>query len=403
MAGTTITTEAGLLTRQYLDGLIELNDRSEGILKRFKKVKGYRATGSGLYFGTRMRDNQGFGARAESGTLPTAGYQTYIQGYEVAMYQYYPVTITGPAEARAQNGGGFLSDPLMDDIETGNESLRKDMNRQACRAGDGIMATTTNAGASATSMTVNSTRHISPGVTVEVYTTAGSVEIAAVVVSNVNPLTRTLTIADSSTWTLGSYVYRDAQYNAGTPLEIHGLKNLINNSTSATLHNINPSTYFEWTSHVDATGGAISRDKLFKGNDYAETFSGKVVNEFWMNRTTRNKLFMLVQPGINFDTPKDLEIAYNPGDNPLTFEGKVFCIDNDIFDGEIFGINWESLGKIVEKELGIRSAITGVGTTLIPATTTDTASGFLSIYQQNLILNRRACWRLESGTTDYQF
>ena len=324
MSGITISDVTNAFKRVYDPKIIEMRNQSIGVDKRFKEWPSYTGTGQGFYFATRMRGNRvALGARAEAGALPTAGYITYVQGYVEEKYNYRTLEVTGPAVGRSLKEGGFV-EVLADDIEDGTRDLLKDMNRQAWRAGDGVITTvrTTSTG---TTMYVDSCRHIEPGDYLEVYTAAGVAEDEEAIVTNVDYVNRELTISGTDTFTEGSYVYRDGQYNSGVPLEPMGLDGMVDNSTAATFQNINPSTYAEWQSMVETNVGKITRQKLFKVNDFTRRLTGKQVDEIWSAPNARDQVFLLVQPSITLTAPKNIEIAYKPEDDPLEFQGENLC------------------------------------------------------------------------------
>uniref|UniRef100_A0A6H1ZJ37 Putative capsid protein n=1 Tax=viral metagenome TaxID=1070528 RepID=A0A6H1ZJ37_9ZZZZ len=404
MAGITITGLAQVLKRQYAKSLTELCRYDEGMFKRLKKLSDYRATGSGYYFSLMVGDDQqAIGAAAEDSTLQDPDVFTAIQGYVVCVYQYATFRITGPAVARAQNGGGFFSDALGYDIKKKRQLLARYLDEQFVRNGDGVCATCVGSGSSATSMIVDTTRHLHRNMKIEVYTTAGGAEITSVDITRINPQTKTLTLEDAGSWTDGSYIYRDGQYNSGTPLEMTGLRQIIDDETTATFQNITVASYPEYMSYVDSDGGAISRERLFKANNFAELFSPGTIQEIWQNRALRNKLFMIIQPAIIFQKPANLELAYNPKDDVLSFENKSFPVDETIFDGDMFGMNWSTIGKIEEKPIGIESIIPGEGSTMLRDSGKDAATGFLSTYVQPVCTNRRGNWKMTGLTTDYSF
>uniref|UniRef100_A0A6M3L9U8 Capsid protein n=1 Tax=viral metagenome TaxID=1070528 RepID=A0A6M3L9U8_9ZZZZ len=405
MAGLTISSIDGDLKVMYDDMVQELNNLNPGIYKRFKKLDRYRGTGSGYYFATRMKGNQRLGAAAEAGAIVSAGSSTWIKGYVVCVYNYRPFQTTGPAVARAKNGGGFVTDVLTDDIALGEKELTRYLNEQAVRSGDGVITQANGAGTTSTSLTVDSTRQLHENMQIEAY--ASTVEqfgqTTAVAISNINRNTKVVTLAAAKSWDDNSNIYRYNQYNSGTPLETNGLRNLVDDSTSASVENIDPATYLQWTSYHDSSGGQVTRMRLAKAINFVEIFTNKAIDEIWCNGATRNNIFMMVQPGIEFTEPKNLELMYDPKDDPLRFMGRVFPVDECIYDGDIFGLTWETLGKIVEKPMDVGSVIPGMGNTLLRDAGYDSGTGFISVYEQLVCLDRRANFKFTDLTTDYTF
>lgn len=401
------TNVANSLQRQYDPKLIEMNNLDFGLFKRFKEWPNYKSVGSGFYFLLVPRDDEkGLSAEAEDSTIATPERPTYIQGYVVDKYYYATIRMTAQIAARARAGGGWITDYIANQIKRKRQQMYRYANERAVRNGDGVAATCVGAGSSSTSLTVNSTRHLHVGMYIQIYTAAGSGEITgtSTKITNINRQTKVCTIDDSSSWSNGSYIYRVGQYNSGTPLEGTGLRQMISSDTSANFQNVDPSTYLEFTSYHDSDGGAISREKLFKAINYAEMFGNSgVVNEIWVNRQTRNKLFMVIMPAIQYQGPKSLELAYNPKDDPISFEGKKFPVDECIFDGDMFGINWKTMGKITTKEIGLDSAIPQLKNTLLRDAGKDAVSLFLSWFYELMIGDRRSNFRISGVDTLYTF
>lgn len=402
MAGITISDLGDSAIRTYDMMIKKINNLEARTYKRFKPAKNFRAVGSGFYFGIEMRyDHLGVGANAEDTTLVTPGAPTDVQGYIVTFYQYATMRFTGPAVARVKNGGAFVSDIVGREINNKRMLMLNYVNEQSVRGGDGVITTVNGATTSSTSLVVDSTRMVKNGMTIE--TSSTITPGTGVVVSNVNKLTKTLTLASAQSCTDGESVYRLNQYNSGTPLEMTGLRQMIDDSTSGTFQNINPSTYVEYRSFVDSDGGAISSARLQKAVNYAEMESGKKTQELRCNRAMRNEIFFLIKPAIIFQGPKNLELTYNPEDDPLSFEGLTFSIDECIHDGELYGLNWDTLDKITNKEMSLESSIPGVGSNWLRVSGRDAADGFLSLYENLRVTDRRANFKFTGLTQSYSF
>lgn len=402
MAGITVSTLGDSAIRMYDMAIKEVNNLEYGIYKRFKPAKNFRSVGAGHYFGIEMRyDYTAVGAAAEDASLNDPDYPIDVQGYLVTKYQYATMRFTGPAVARVKNGGAFVSDIVKREIKNKRALLYQYLNEQAVRSGDGVVATVVGSTTSSTSLVVNSTRHIHNNMVIETDSTI--TPGTGVKVINVDPLTKTLTLYTAQSCTDGESIYRLGQYNSGTPLETTGIREMIDNSTGSVYENINPALYVEWRSYVDSDGGAISRMRLMKAINYAEMESKHKIQELWCNRAMRNDIFHLVQPGIIFQGPKDLELTYNPKDDPLSFEGLTFSIDEAIFDGDLFGINWDTMDKITNKEMSLENEIPGVGSNWLRDSGKDAASGYLATYEQLRITDRRANFKFTGLTQQYSF
>ena len=347
-----------------------------------------------------MKGNRAaLGAVAESGTIQTAGAITTVQGTVTCKYNYRSFQTSGPAVARSLKGGSW-SNVLNRDIMSGTKDLIKDWNRQMWRNGDGVITQAYGAGTASTALIVDSCRHLEPGDVIVSYLST-SIEIAAtVVISDIDYLTRTCTLDTASTWSNDSNIYRTGQYNSGTPLEIMGLGKLIGTS-AITLQNIARGSYAGYRSFVDTTGGPITRTVLFQANDMTERLSGESGIENWSNRAVRESAFLLVQPGIQFERPTNLELAFVQEDDPIKFGGKNWAVDEDSPNGIIWGLNWDFIKKITEKPMGIGTVIDAIDSTYLRTANKDEYSGFISVYDNLVSINPRSCYKVTGISEDY--
>ena len=400
MPGITITSSAGALKNTYNDRIITAWSNAPGMSKKVKELEGYQSTGAGHIFAIEMKGNRAaLGAVAESGTVQDAGSITTVQGTVTCKYNYRSFLTSGPAVARSLKGGSW-SNVLNRDIMSGTRDLIKDWNRQFLRNGDGVITQAYGAGAASTSLVVDSCRHLEPGDVIESYL-GSSIEIAAtVVISDIDYLTRTCTLSAASTWSDNSNIYRTGQYNSGTPKEIMGLQKLIGNS-SITLQNIARGSYAGYRSFVDATGGPITRTILFQANAMTERLSGESDIEIWSNRAVREAAFMLVQPGIQFERPDNLELAFVQEDDPIKFGGKNWPVDEDCPNSIILGVNWNFIKKITEKPMGIGTVIDAIDSTYLRTANKDEYSGFISVYDNPVCINPRSCYKITGITEEY--
>src|SRR4051812_170585 len=95
MAGTTLTTADAALKEDYQPTIREQLNNSSMLLNQIernsKDVEGRRAILS-----LHTNRNSGVGARAEGGTLPTAGSQGYTEERVPLRYNYGRIKLTGP-------------------------------------------------------------------------------------------------------------------------------------------------------------------------------------------------------------------------------------------------------------------------------------------------------------------
>lgn len=83
--------------------------------------------------------NEGIGARAEDGTLPTAGNQAYDNATYSSRYIYGRIRITGPVEAASRDNDGAFEKALDREISGLMRDMKTEVNRIAWGTGSGIL------------------------------------------------------------------------------------------------------------------------------------------------------------------------------------------------------------------------------------------------------------------------
>ena len=76
-------------------------------------------------------------------------------------------------------------------------------------------------------------------------------------------------------------------------------------------------------------------------------------------------------------------------------------VDDDCLEGKFFGLCWDTLGKITVKEVGINSIVEQAGSTFLRDAGYDKYTAFISCYDNKIIGNRRANWKMEDVTVSY--
>src|SRR5262245_14274530 len=129
--------------------------------------------------------NSGIGARAEYGTLPTAGQQGYSEERVTLKYNYGRIEISGPAIASTQTDAGSFVRAVQSETQGVTRDLRNDVNRQLYGLGTGQIATL-NAAASGNTATLQTAaftptaiRQLTVGMRVDIGTSANPTATAS--------------------------------------------------------------------------------------------------------------------------------------------------------------------------------------------------------------------------------
>lgn len=281
--GATLTTFDAILKNQYLGPIREqFNNSSVGytrISKNYDSVVGKNFT-IPLHYGR----NEGIGARAEGGTLPTAGNQQYKECIVPMRYIYGRIKITGPSiKAARSNEGAFLRavDSEMRGLE---KDMKASLNRQFYGDGTGILATCASA-ASATAVTVDSVTKLRVGMPVSILVTASGATTAGVVsdvISAINSTTKVITLATG----VATYASIDNTYSVyaggSRNSEMMGLSGIV--SATSTLQLLDVATYPWWVATIldnSATNRPISDNLIQTAIDTLEANSSGMTSAIY--------------------------------------------------------------------------------------------------------------------------
>jgi hypothetical protein len=251
--------------KEYLDNLNSANFILSQIESRKDTVTG-RIARHAVHLGR----SSGVGARAESGTLPTASEQKYATVPVPVRYVYGRIQISGPTIKQAVTDRGAFIDALDAEMEGIKNDAMKDVNRQLWGTSNGVIAqcgTTTAATTVVLASTTGSTAlrqlFFDGGMVVDIGTVASPTTVASArTITAVDETNKTIDISGAAVTTSAShFVFRagagGASSNTGQPndgqIELTGLQTIVDDT--AVLHTINPSTQPKWKAYVNANGG----------------------------------------------------------------------------------------------------------------------------------------------------
>jgi hypothetical protein len=267
MAATLSTVDAILKDdyKEYLDNLNEANFILSQVETRKDTVQG-RIARHAVHLGR----SSGVGARAESGTLPTAANQSYATVPVPVRYVYGRIQLSGPTIKQAVTDRGAFIDALDAEMEGIKKDAMKDVNRQLWGTSNGVIAqcgttssSTTVVLASTTGTTALRQLFFDGGMVVDIGTVASPTTVASArTVTSVDETNKTIAISGAAVTTSSShYVFRSgaggASSNTGQPgdgqVELTGLQTIVDDT--AILHTINPSSQPKWKAYVNSNSG----------------------------------------------------------------------------------------------------------------------------------------------------
>lgn len=265
MASTFTTFDAALREYYLPPARNQLNNEAfllSLLKKTAKHVEGRRAVLS-----LKVRRNAGIGARADGGTLPTAGNTAWAEERVSVYHLYGRLEVTGPAiRAMGSDKGSFVR-PIKAEMQDLTDGLAVDTNRQLWGTSDGVIATATTSSTGqavlslATTTTEVQMREFEEGMPVDVGTlaelasgTGGPTYGNAIVSVDVSAKTLTLTSNLSTAADGSDFVSRAGNGGSGAnQKELTGLQTIVD--STGTLHNVNPSTYSVWKSTENSNSG----------------------------------------------------------------------------------------------------------------------------------------------------
>lgn len=251
--------------KDFLDNLNEANFILSQVETRKDTVQG-RIARHAVHLGR----SSGVGARAENGTLPTAGNQSYATVPVPVRYVYGRIQLSGPTIRQAVSDRGAFIDALDAEMEGIKKDAMKDVNRQLWGTSNGVIAqcgvtsnSTTVVLATTTGSTALRQLFFDGGMVVDIGTVANPTSVASArTVTSVNETNKTIAISGANVTTAATdFVFRagagGASNNSGQPgdgqVELTGLQTIVDDT--AVLHTINPSTQPKWKAYVNANGG----------------------------------------------------------------------------------------------------------------------------------------------------
>lgn len=230
--------------------------------------------------------NSGVGARAESGTLPTAGSQAYTRARIPVKFNYGRIQVTGPIIEGMKSNTGSFTRAIDSESQGIITDLKRDVNRQCYTPSNGVIATavsvTTGASGTITFATEAECRRLDVGGVYDIYDGDFATDDTDVTVTAIDIATKTVTFdalaaaVNAGDWitrvdvvpsAISSKATEDAQY------EIHGLEDIVTDGTETSvatdalahpwLHGISGSATTIWQSYVK-NASAAPTDSLFE-------------------------------------------------------------------------------------------------------------------------------------------
>lgn len=336
--GFNMTEAAEILKRDYLPVVREQIPTKTPLFNLINKGT-EDVVGSEARLSLRTNRNQGVGARADGGALPTAGHNQYKQIGVTVKNLYGRLALPGKLFRAARSNRGAFINAVDAELKGMVEALQWDLNRQLFGDGTGKLATVD--AATGTSLTVNGsdasykTRWLAQKMKVDVYNAAKDTKRnsgGVLTITSVDKSADTVTFDTSVTTSAATdFIVREGSLDQ----EITGLRAVMD--TDNTLYGINRSTAgYEWfrPQHLSNSGTnrMISEVLLQEAIDEAEINAGGSINLMISDHGVRRSYQDLMVALKRYTEPKRLVGGYTSLDyNGINWVADPDCRANTIY------------------------------------------------------------------------
>jgi hypothetical protein len=353
MSQTTTTADA-VLKDFYLPGIRNVLNNETFLLSQIEANE-EDVEGRAAVLGINTTRNQGIGARAESGTLPTAGRQGYVEQRVPLKYNYGRLQISGPLiKAMASDRGSF--NRAVDSETKGLvRDLRNDYNRQLYGYGNGRIAlvgadTTTNdltlVAADANPVVY---RQLQVGMYIDVGTAADPTATASNrQITAVNTTTGVITVdgAELATVTANDVITRAGSGGqTSAQKEITGLRAAI--AETGTYLGITLAEAPNWASYVDDNSGtdrAVAEAMFTRAQQEVNVASGEEIDLWVTDMGVHRAVAALITTTKRFVNSVEMKGGYSALDMSSVSQGNQggntvgLYWDKDCPFGEAYGL-----------------------------------------------------------------
>lgn len=305
MPGTDTAAFENVMKVVYGPGIAELIPTKCPTLELFQEGDSSSWAGRYVEYPVNVGRSEGSGWGSESGLLPAAGREKYVDTRIGVRYQYGRVTFTAQVMKASQGSKAAFAPAMEREMSGVVKTMAADRGRAMMHDGRGILALVNGTATSATQTldapggvagATNGSRFIRPGMIVGTINPATGAVVASSVaeVQSVAAAGTTIVLNASKTWTDNHYVVRyattgatdvtDTSYNK----EFMGLLGLVDDgSYVSTLHNINRVSYPIFGSKVISSVGPLSADVIQRGIDVAAEVGDGEISDLIMHQSVR--------------------------------------------------------------------------------------------------------------------
>lgn len=340
----TLSTLSNILKELYLPPVVDQLNNEILITSRWESRK-QDLVGNEAVIPVHTQRSTGIGARAEGGTLPSAGNQTYDKAVYDLKYLYGRIQVTGPSLAKTKSESGAFLEAYKSELDGIRRDLMLDLARQLYGTGDGKIVTCGTTTSSTTVQLADSEAlrkgYLYVGMIVDIGTLASPTTIVSgATISAVSIANSTITIDSSVTTSSSHFVFRSASVAASSvSYETTGLQQIVSTSAN-TLGGIDASSASKayWDNLRDTTGGALSLDALMQNWNRVQIAGGNpsvMLTSFGIQRA----YFNLLQSQVRYVEPTKIRGGFQS----LEFQGMPMVADRLAPFGKLYLLDEEYL------------------------------------------------------------
>ncbi len=269
--------------------------------------------------------NGGIGAGSETGDLPIATGNNYVQFKATLKNLYGSIEITDKAIRASKNDAGAFVNLLNDEMESLVKASAFNLGRMLYGDGSGLLGTI--GGVSSNILTMDSVNNFIEGMLVDIYN-GESLVVAGVPVKYVDRANKKITIESTTTVSEGNTIFVQGSKDN----EITGLGALF--SDSATLYGLTRSAYPWLKPYTNATSGEVSDFLIQSAIDAVEDNADSKINYIACSKAIRRAY----QTYLGYYR-KNVEVVDINGTKTIAHNGIPVVGDRFVKDGDIYLLN----------------------------------------------------------------